>query len=170
MLSNFDIEKICKFLKLPLVSICMKNEMPSRVKDGCYIVNMQSSTQGNGTHWVGLFLYKTQTFYFDSFGASPPDEIMKFVKKRKDCHLFFNNWIIQDLKSESCGWFCIAFLKYLYQNLQSDLKVVYNDFVNNFADDTKLNDDILKSFFSSSSDHNRPAVMNKFLNQYNIKT
>jgi hypothetical protein len=30
----------------------MKNEMPKKLIDGCYIINLQSSTQGNGTHWT----------------------------------------------------------------------------------------------------------------------
>ena len=123
MLSNFDLEKICKFYKLPIVSISMKDELPSTIKDGCYIVNMQSSSQGNGTHWVALFVYKFNAFYFDSFGGLPPNEIMKFVKKRNNCHLFYNNWIIQNIKSSQCGWYCIAFLKHMYQNLLQDLKV-----------------------------------------------
>ena len=163
MLSNFDIEKICKFYKLPLIAITMKDELPRIVKNGCYVINMQSSTQGNGTHWVALFIYKTNAFYFDSFGGLPPTEIMKFVKKRKECHLYYNNWIIQNLKSSHCGWYSISFLKYMYQNILQDLKTAYNDFVNNFEDDTTKNDDILRSFFASSVSHDSPSLVNKFL-------
>jgi hypothetical protein len=162
-LSNFDIEKICKFYKLPIVAITMKDELPRSVKNGCYVINMQSSSEGNGTHWVALFIYKTNAFYFDSFGGLPPVEIMKFVKKRKECHLYYNNWIIQNIKSSQCGWYCIAFLKHMYQNLQQDLKVAYNDFVNNFADDTTRNDDILRSFFASWPNDERPGLIKKFL-------
>ena len=64
----------------------MKNELPTKVKDGCYIINMQSSTQGNGTHWVALYVQKSNAFYFDSFGALPPNDIMTFIKQRKGCH------------------------------------------------------------------------------------
>ena len=164
MLSNFDIEKICKFYRLPLVSICMKNEMPTAVKDGCYVINMQSSTQGNGTHWVALYVHKSNAFYFDSFGAPPPDEVMPFVKKRKGCHLYYNRWIIQDLKSDACGWYCIAFLIYMHQNRNKDLKEVFNEFSNNFLDDTSKNDEILKSFFASSATFQRPALLKNFIN------
>ena len=52
MLSNFDLEKLAGFYKLPLIGIHMKNEMPKKPVDGCYIINLQSSTQGNGTHWT----------------------------------------------------------------------------------------------------------------------
>ncbi len=163
MLSNFDIEKICKFYRLPVVSICMKNELPMKVIDGCYIINMQSSYQGTGTHWVALYVYKNNSFYFDSFGAIFPNEIMTFVKKRKGCHLYYSNWIIQDLKSENCGWYVIAFLIYMHQNRQKNLKDVFNDFTNNFHDDTTKNDEILKSFFASSGVFQRPALVKNFI-------
>ena len=163
MLSNFDIEKICKFYRLPVVSICMKNELPTKVKDGCYIINMQSSTQGNGTHWVALYVQKSNAFYFDSFGALPPNEVIMLVKQRKGCHLYYSNWIVQDLKSEACGWYCIAFLTFMHQNRNRDLKEVFNEFSNNFLDDTSKNDEILKSYFSSSASFGQPSLLKNFI-------
>ena len=163
MLSNFDIEKLCKFYRLNLIAICMKDELPTAVKDGCYIINMQSSTQGNGTHWIGLYIYKSNAFYFDSFGAVPPNEVLAFVKKKKGCHLYYNNWIIQNLNSQDCGWYCIAFLIFLHQNKNRDLKEVFNEFTNNFLDDTTKNDEILKSFFASSGVFQRPALLKNFI-------
>ena len=163
MLSNFDIEKLCKFYRLNLIAICMKDEMPTVVKDGCYVINMQSSTQGNGTHWIALYIYKSNAFYFDSFGAVPPNEVLAFVKKKKGCHLYYNNWIIQNLNSQDCGWYCIAFLIFLHQNKNRDLKEVFNEFTNNFLDDTTKNDEILKSFFASSGVFQRPALLKNFI-------
>ena len=164
MLSNFDLERIAKFYKLPLISICMKNELPTALKDGCYIVNMQSSTAGSGTHWVSLFVYKDNSYYFDSFGATPPVELINFVKKRKGCHLLYNNFIIQDLKSESCGWYCLAFLLCMFENrTRQNFKDVYNEFVNKFAEDTTKNDDILKSFFALSPAERRPNILKNFI-------
>ena len=116
MLSNFDLERLAKFYKLPLVSICMKNELPIKPTEGCYIVNMQSSSAGSGTHWVSLFFWKNICYYFDSFGASPPTEVVNFIKKKKGSHLLFNNFIIQDLKSSNCGYFALAFLLCMWQN------------------------------------------------------
>ena len=165
MLSNFDLEKFAKFYKLPLVSICMKDELPLKPIEGCYIVNMQSSTAGSGSHWVSMFFWKNICYYFDSFGASPPTEVVNFIKKKKGSHLLFNNFIIQDLKSSNCGYFALAFLLYMWQNRQrSNLKDVFNEFVNNFADDTRKNDDILKSFFASSLSNSSPSILKRFIN------
>ena len=57
MLSNFDLERLADFYHLPLVTIEMKDELPSKVKEGCYIINLQSSTAGQGTHWLSLFIH-----------------------------------------------------------------------------------------------------------------
>ena len=164
MISNFDLEKLAKFYKLPLVSICMKNELPPKPIDGCYIVNLQSSTDGSGSHWVSMFVWKSICYYFDSFGAPPPLEIINFIKKKKGSHLYFNNFIIQDLKSSNCGYFSLALLLYMYENRQnSNLKDAFNKFVNNFADDTTKNDDILKSFFASSLSSSSPSILKNFV-------
>ena len=164
MITNFDLEKLARFYKLPLVCISMKDELPLKPKEGCYIVNMQSSSAGSGTHWVAFFFFKNICYYFDSFGASPPLEVMDFIKKKKGSHLLFNNFIIQNIKSSNCGYFALAFLLYMYQNRQkSNLKEVFNEFVNNFADDTTKNDDIIKSFFASSPLNGRPSLLKSFI-------
>ena len=164
MINNFDLEKLAKFYKLPLVSICMKDELPMTPTEGCYIVNMQSSTLGQGTHWISFFFFKNICYYFDSFGAPPPEEVIDFIKKKKGSHLYFNNFILQDLKSTQCGYFSLAFLLYMYANRdKSDLKEVFNEFVNHFVDDTTKNDDILKSFFASSSLNGRPSILKNFI-------
>ena len=86
------------------------------------------------------------SYYFDSFGAPPPVEIINFTKKKKGGHLLYNNWIIQDLKSESCGWYCLGFLLYMWKNRQNiNMKEIFNQFVNNFVDDA-LKNEALKIF------------------------
>jgi len=165
MLSNFDLERLAEFYNLPLVAITMKDELPEKVEDGCYIINLQSSTDGQGTHWLSLFIHKNNAYYFDSYGAPPSVEIMKFVKKRKGCHMYYNNFIIQDLKSQNCGWYTLAFLLWCYSYVlfSKDMKNMFNEFVKSFVDDTKENDKILKEFFETSVKQNRPSVLSRFL-------
>ena len=165
MLSNFDLEQLAEFYHLPLVAVVMKDELPAKVVDGCYIINLQSSTSGNGTHWLSLFIHKQNSYFFDSYGAPPSVEIMKFVKKRKGCHMYYNNFIIQDLKSVNCGFYALAFLLWCYSYVlfSKDLKNMFNDFVKAFDDDTTKNDKILKDFFATSETSNRPSVLSRFL-------
>ena len=164
VLSNFDLENLAGFYKIHLNGIFMKDQMPDKPKNGCYIINLQSSTQGNGTHWTSLFIYKKMSYYFDSFGAPPPNEIILFSKKRKSQHLLYSNWIIQDLSSENCGWYCLGFLLFMWKNRQNiNLKEVFNQFVNNFQDDTLKNDEILRQFFAKTYGIRVPILLKKFI-------
>ena len=164
MLTNFDLENLAGFYKIHLNGIFMKNEMPTKPINGLYIINLQSSTQGNGTHWCSLFIYKKMSYYFDSFGAPPPNEIILFSKKKKRGHLLYSNWIIQDLTSENCGWYCLGFLLYMFKNRQNiNLKEVFNQFVNNFQDDTLKNDEILRQFFAKTYGIRVPILLKKFI-------
>ena len=165
MLSNFELERLANFYRLPLVTICMKDELSKTVKDGCYIINLQSSTSGSGTHWCAMFINGLQTAFSDSFGAPPAKEIVNFVKRRKGSHLIYNNFIIQDLASESCGWFALAFLLWMYNHISNlkEMNKIFNEFIDGFSDNTKVNDEILKTFFQSSAVSNRPSVLNRYL-------
>ena len=48
MLSNFDLEQIAEYYKVPLLGVVMKDELPPFVRDGSYIINLQSTTYGYG--------------------------------------------------------------------------------------------------------------------------
>jgi hypothetical protein len=151
MLSNFQIAEIAKDLsiKLPLENIVMKNELKSP-KIANYVVNLQSDTEGNGTHWTALIIEDKDSFFFDSFGALPSLEIIQFCRKRKgDHHLYFNNWIIQDLRSELCGWYCLGLLFYvkIYRSKFTSLTNCCNAYINLFKDETEDNADVLKEYF-----------------------
>ena len=106
---------------------------------------MQDSDDGNGTHWVFMYIDKDgKALYFDSFGVPPPVEIEKFLKMFKP--FYVNDRQIQDMKSTNCGFYCIAldsFLKYQYDK-KSDLISNYAKFINMWSFDTKTNDKILK--------------------------
>ena len=170
MLSNFDLENICNEYNVPLIGVFMKDELASlKQQNGSYIVNLQSSTDGNGSHWTGLVIKDKEAFYFDSFGAPPSVEIVKFIKKRKACHLGFNNWIIQDLKSENCGYFCCALLIYIKNNLKNkdSLFKVADGFIDGFEDDTRKNDSVLKSFFVENTKSSIIPLIRRLLKEKN---
>lgn len=162
MLSNIDLEELAKHYNLPIVEITMKDELGNKLKNGNYIVNLQSSSDGNGTHWTALKVSNKQSVYFDSFGVWPSEEIKEFVKRRKNTKLAFSTKEIQDFKSENCGYFCLAFLLFL-QHSKKNMYDATNDFTSNFSDDTKENDNILKSFFSNCK--NPPEKIKRLLRE-----
>lgn len=104
--------------------IFSKDELPKNLKNGFYVVNMQNSNDGNGTHWVALY-FDNISCYFDSFGFVPPEEIENKAKP-----YIYNKKDIQSISSSSCGFYCIAFIKYL--NKSKDKPKDYLTFINLF--------------------------------------
>lgn len=86
-----------------------------------------------------------ESVFIDSFGALPPIEVNRFAKQGSK-PMYFNNWIIQDLKSFLCGFYCIAAILYAQVHSRLPIREVLNDFVNMFVDDTTKNGKILKAF------------------------
>ena len=83
--------------------------------------------------------------YFDSFGAIPPVEVIRYCKGLK---LGYNSYIVQDMNSTECGNYCLAFLEH-NQNSKESIFVAANSFINLFEHDTTLNDDILDDYMKS---------------------
>jgi len=139
MLSNFDIIDISKVIKLNInPHIVMKDQLRLLPpKEGNYIINLQSSFEGNGSHWVSLVLNKRFNIYFDSFGELPPTEIIDFSKRCNESKLYYSDKHIQPLRSEFCGWYCLMFLKYIQTNGLNS----YQNFIDLFEDFDKSNND-----------------------------
>ena len=146
MLTNIDLYKICDFYHIKLHGIYMKDELPSLIQDGNYIINLESSTEGNGKHWTCLIIHNQDAFFFDPFGASPSIPVVYFCKGHR---LAFNNWIIQNIKSSNCGWYCVALLLFLSQHniTNRNFYALCNMFSNGFYSNTSRNDPILKEIF-----------------------
>ena len=87
-----------------------------------------------------------QAIYFDSFGCVPPLNVINFVKQRSKTKLGYNNFIIQDLKSDACGFYCIGFILFVSQSKNKNIYKSTNDFIKMFKDDTLKNALILKEY------------------------
>jgi len=140
-LSNTDIIHILKSQGVKLNGVFMKDELPSKLKCGFYVVNLQSSTVGNGTHWVAFYYNSKNSFYFDAFGFPAPVEIEQKLKKYK-----YNEKQIQNLKSTACGYYCIAFILFLYGKQNKELETRFVLFIDAFSTDTKINDKLLYDY------------------------
>jgi hypothetical protein len=116
-----------------------KDKIPNLKPNHWAVVNMQSSNEGDrqGTHWVCVYVGHTNVIYLDSFGVAPPLEILDLTKNKK---LYYNDKQIQDEKSSCCGYFCVACILSDKGNTLLDYKV----FLNQFDENTKRNDLILK--------------------------
>ena len=74
-------------------------------------VNIDDGSQG-GTHWTCFYIKDNKSYYFDSFGG-PPD---KFLLKQLPKPIIYHNYKIQEIKSKSCGSFCL-YLFYLLERM-----------------------------------------------------
>ena len=169
MLTNYDLEELCDFYDVPLQGIYMKDMLSKKIKNGNYIINLESSYGGrnNGTHWTCLVVENKNAMFYDPYGAPPSIEIRDFVQQRKNSHLGFNNWVVQDLKSENCGYFVLSFLVHI-SNYSNDVYRAANNYLNQFVDDTQHNDFILKSLYKNLKKQHpliqrlyRQALLNK---------
>ena len=133
-LSDDEIRYIMKGYKLSLNGIYIKDRLPSRLSNGNYIINL------NGTsHWVALIKNSYNYYYFDSFGCVPPLDVQNKIEP----YYIYNHKDIQDLDSSSCGWYCVAFLRFMNQH--GDKEKLYESFLNLFTNDTKANEAVLKA-------------------------
>ncbi len=135
-LSDTEITRILKMKHIPFNGIYSKNQLPSSMSKGWYVVNLQDYNKGNGTHWVA-FRFDDICEYFDSFGFLPPVEIEEACQGRK---LLYNKKQIQDYNSSACGWFCIACIAC---DSKEPIEVHFNRFLSRFSNYTKANDIIL---------------------------
>jgi hypothetical protein len=138
-LSDMDIIHILKSQKIKLNGVYMKDELPSKLKSGFYIINLQSSNIGNGTHWTALYYNSKHSYYFDAFGFLAPVEVEKKLNGYT-----YNDKQIQNLKSTACGYYCIAFIIFMYGI--KDMKLRFKLFVDAFSSNSKDNDKFLYNY------------------------
>jgi hypothetical protein len=156
MLTNFDLEKIAKNYDVKLIGIYSKNELDNlQIENGNYIINLDDDI---GSHWTALNINKNKGIYFDSFGCMPPQNVISFVKQKPNIKFGYNNFIIQDLESEKCGFYCIAFLLFLNRSKNKDIYKATNDFIELFKDNTLENDEILKKYLLKNLNTNSNKI------------
>ena len=130
-LTDGELRQLLNRYEIPCNGIYIKNELP-RLKNGNYIINLNGQS-----HWTALIKKGDKYYYFDSYGVVPPVDVHNVIGKK----FRWSNRDIQDLNSSSCGWFCIAFLRFM--NHKQDLDKTYELFIKMFMDNTIENEKIL---------------------------
>jgi hypothetical protein len=140
-LTDIDIKNFANRYKLPLENILMRDEIKNHLKVGFYVINLDTSDD-EGTHWTVCYAHPLKSYYFDSYGFVPPLELEQKIKP-----YIYNDKDIQDWNSEACGWYCIAFIKFLCDKMDKD--IAYKEFLKLFSNNTKENDKILKEYLEN---------------------
>lgn len=142
--TSLQLEEMAKQLDLPLLGVVSKDELHGRVKVGSIILNLQSSTDGNGSHWTLLKVFpKGEAIYYDPFGFAPPRQVKQYIKK-----IGVSTREIQDIGSTMCGYYCLMCDHYMTYEKEPDIYERFDDFLNLFKVDTKQNDQIVKHYLS----------------------
>jgi hypothetical protein len=105
-----------------------------------FIINLQDSTDGDGTHWTCVVDFlPNHVIFTDPFGISPAPPIVSFMAKSPKLAIY-STLDYQSIDSENCGSFCAYFIDELLkghslQNFDKDLtshpsqkneKIAYN--------------------------------------------
>ena len=108
-LSNYDLIKWCKYLNIPINEVLSRDErVPHNHSQALFIYNLEPSYM-SGSHWVATYVKDNVINYFDSFGMPPFQELVNHAK-RKNLTLLHQNNQIQNIKTTTCGYFCLYFL------------------------------------------------------------
>ena len=109
-LTNFKIQKY--YENEPRFNgVFSRDNMPKKIKDGAYVINLDEYADV-GTHWIALFLNRSEIVYFDSFGVKHvPEEIKEFIGNK---NIKANIFRVQSNYSVMCEYFCIGFNVFIF--------------------------------------------------------
>jgi hypothetical protein len=138
LLTSYDIENMCSQYNIHMNDIYCRDAIPTLLHEGWYILNLDKAT-GDGTHWC-CWYYGVTNLYFDSFGFVCPVEREKRLKTFQ-----YNGKKIQNLNSDSCGWFCVMCIKYCED--RGNTPRAFNQYLSLFTDKCSANEKILENYF-----------------------
>ena len=143
-LSNFDIEKIVKKLKIKKFrGVFSKDMLPAQMKGNeSVIINIQDYLDGGGTHWVCVYNNpdNPDCIYFDSFGMRPSDVVIKYMKTAGK-GIVYNSGHIQNMNSIMCGYWCIYVINELLYKGRSFIDILMDfDFNGSNANERMIRD------------------------------
>ena len=61
-------------------------------------------SEGQGTHWVSLYIHDNKCIYFDSFGFDAPIEVREYIWGKER---YFSTYKIQSRDEVICGHYSI---------------------------------------------------------------
>ena len=121
-LTNFQLMEAVNKIKIPnFRGVFLRNQLPKRPKrNECGILNLDDD---QGTHWVCWYRKCGEKRYFDSYGVSPREKLLNYLKSP----VYYNTERIQPPGAVCCGHYCLHVLKELSrgEGLQSIVNKMY---------------------------------------------
>jgi hypothetical protein len=134
--TDLELYKLGKKYGLKINDITNKDLLNQNLPvEGAYIINLQDSTDGFGSHWtiIELKRYKNKPFalYYDSLGFPPPNDVMRFARRFGAKELTYQTKTIQNMYYGGCGAFVIDFIRHLQHTKDNPIKI-YNNYISQF--------------------------------------
>lgn len=128
---------------------CDSIPISSKSVDQAFVINTGNS-QSSGQHWVGLIIKRNKCWYFDSFGNFIDNlDILQSLKRIGVKRYFSNSKQIQSVRSNNCGYFCIAFvLSFVFEEKYEDFLAKFSE---NFTENEELCHNLIKQYLTLSS-------------------
>ena len=131
-LTNGEIDELVKHYKIKKYHGChIDDQLSNKLSDGYYVINLNGHS-----HWCCLLKDKKHYYYFDSYSFPASQEIEDQIGE-----YIYSDVQLQDMNSTSCGFYCLAFMKWMEKNKNKEL--AYTNFLKLFTKDTKENELIL---------------------------
>ena len=121
-LTNFEISEYYKN-EPRFNDVYSRNNLQKTIKKGAYVINLDEY-ENIGTHWIALFVKPKYVVYFDSLGIEHiPKEIEHAIGKEQSSsakarnkEIKANIFRVQAYDSIMCGYFCIEFINYMFDD------------------------------------------------------
>lgn len=131
IMNELDEDQIAILMKPTPFNGCFTKDDLDIIPQGCTCINLNGQS-----HWTGLYRDGNHYFYFDSFATPPPLHLENLMKVYQ-----YNTKDIQAINSSSCGYYCVAFLKWMYQAKQK--YKAFEDFIDLFTNEYNKNEVVL---------------------------
>jgi hypothetical protein len=153
-LSNFEVDELISQAGIEKNYLgCIAKDILAKQKAQAKfaVINNNNSDQ-SGSHWTAIYACTNQphVICFDSMGGPPAEEILKFArkcKKKYNKEITYQSIQLQQLGSDSCGWYCIYVLAHLARGYSLD------SILSEFSPSPTLNETLLAKFF-------QPVILN----------
>jgi hypothetical protein len=113
-----------------------------KIKNSAYVINTDKKS-GQGEHWISFFYDKNSNCeFFDSLGFGPEFYSLDGFLLKTGKKVFTNNFAIQSIFSEYCGYYAILFVLLRSRNIS------FETFLEYFNIDSIKNDLKIKNFIN----------------------
>lgn len=119
-----------------------RDQLPKLKNKPCGVIFNTDDSKRPGSHWIAMFFTEDgRGEFIDPFGLPPLfQDVQEYLSANSPSGWQHNTTTLQSLDSDTCGYYCILFMKLRCANIS--LKKI----MKMFTDNTFINDQIIKDY------------------------